>query len=467
MLTIGIILLYISGWLLIRAVYRDASWMETVGFAFPIGLFVTTLLMWLADWMGLRLTPVLLLSLNVLMTVAGGWVCRHQLQRSLKEYRFHFTLNLNNLLWLLLLALVIYAEASNFLKTVYFPVYDRDSLAGFDTIGFIAAQEHTYRGMSIFDGDYMPQIHQAGSYISYMPMLQLSYAYVYIVGAATSKLVPALFFAGFMLGFYGLMRRVTCATASIVGVLGMLMTPEMLSFSSLSNTNVVHACLASAGLLYVCQWYQSHRFEQLMLGCLLLAANCWMRAEGIIFVATALVLVALRGYGQFRQLGRKGIEWKLLLLPLAALLPTLLFQVYAQVEGLTSESILITRPFWDAVKFGDMCSGAWFLSITSTYYGWTFHLFLLVVVLNFILFKKGKATLHVAGALLLAFVLYFVLLYHINYIWDTLDHVMNFSAKRFLFCYVPIAWYYIVSNGIVGQLFHQLESHINFRRTEV
>ena len=139
MLTIGIILLYISGWLLIRAVYRDASWMETVGFAFPIGLFVTTLLMWLADWMGLRLTPVLLLSLNVLMTVAGGWVCRHQLQRSLKEYRFHFTLNLNNLLWLLLLALVIYAEASNFLKTVYFPVYDRDSLAGFDTIGFIAA----------------------------------------------------------------------------------------------------------------------------------------------------------------------------------------------------------------------------------------------------------------------------------------------------------------------------------------
>ena len=287
MLTIGIILLYISGWLLIRAVYRDASWMETVGFAFPIGLFVTTLLMWLADWMGLRLTPVLLLSLNVLMTVAGGWVCRHQLQRSLKEYRFHFTLNLNNLLWLLLLALVIYAEASNFLKTVYFPVYDRDSLAGFDTIGFIAAQEHTYRGMSIFDGDYMPQIHQAGSYISYMPMLQLSYAYVYILGAATSKLVPALFFAGFMLGFYGLMRRVTCATASIVGVLGMLMTPEMLSFSSLSNTNVVHACLASAGLLYVCQWYQSHQFEQLMLGCLLLAANCWMRAEGIILVATA------------------------------------------------------------------------------------------------------------------------------------------------------------------------------------
>ena len=38
--------------------------------------------------------------------------------------------------------------------------------------------------------------------------------------------------------------------------------------------------------------------------------------------------------------------------------------------------------------------------------------------------------------------LYFLVLYHIDYRWDSIDNVLSYSAKRFMFCYVPLAWYF-------------------------
>lgn len=103
-----------------------------------------------------------------------------------------FKLSDYNLIWLFFIALIVYLEYMNFSKCIYFPTYDRDSLAGFDTIGYVIAQEHTLKGLSLFQADYMPQIHNAGSYIVYAPMVQLSYAFVYLLGTETSKLIPGI-----------------------------------------------------------------------------------------------------------------------------------------------------------------------------------------------------------------------------------------------------------------------------------
>jgi hypothetical protein len=182
--------------------------------------------------------------------------------------------------------------------------------------------------------------------------------------------------------------------------------------------------------------------------------NCWIRTEGIVFVFAALLLVLIKECKekQFRQL----------LLPAAAVLPTVLFAVYAATNGLTAESIIIAHPFWDPVKMEAVAGGAVFLLCISHYYGYTFLFLVITALANLKYAIKELDGLHVLLIILVTTVLYFLILYHIHYIWDSLDNVINYSAKRFLFCMVPIAWFYIVTNKMVRTLLEKLENALSF-----
>ena len=200
-------------------------------------------------------------------------------QKVLEAFRRPIDLNAFNFVWLLLLAFAVWMEYANFTKCMYFPVYDRDSLAAFDTMGFVAAQEHTYGAMSIFAGDYMPGMHGPGSPIAYFPLLQLAYAYVYALGAETSKIIPALMYLSFLVAFYAIVSRTTSRTAAMAATLLVLLTPEMTSFSSLSGTNTIQAVYASLGIIYVLTWFANRDAKYLGLGALLLACNVWSRVH--------------------------------------------------------------------------------------------------------------------------------------------------------------------------------------------
>ena len=450
MIALCLFLIFLGGFLLISRLSLSITLTERVGFAFPVGLAVVTFLMMLLDWVRVPLTATTcqLITVAVLLVTAATLVPkRRQFLCSLQP-----KLNLNwfNALWLLLLILLVYVEYGNLMKTLYFPVYDRDSMAGFDTIGFVAAQEHTCSGMSIFAGDYMPKIHQAGSCISYLPMLQLAYAYVYTLGAETSKIIIGLFYLSFIVGFYGLTRRASNPTAAMLATLATVFTPEMLSFSSLSITNVVQAAMASTGLLYITLWFERGARRDLLLGTILIAVNCWLRAEGIVFGATAGVLVLI-------QCLRRKASWLSLIAPFATLIPTVIFSIYAAANGLTSESALITHPFWDAEKASEVWRGAWSLIGNTQFYGWAFVAALLALLADSYYIVKERNNLCVLGALVLSIVLYYIVLYHVEYKWDSLSNVLAYSAKRYMFCYVPMAWYYVVTCKIVRQGFDWIE----------
>ena len=202
MLTIGIIIILIMGLLIVCLISKELSCIEKIGLSFPVGIGVQTMLMALINLCGLRLTAISVLSSGLLML----FVLLVLLFRRNSQTHLHPIQGLDtskyNMVWMLFIGLVIYFEYMNFVKCMYFPTFDRDSLAGFDTIGYVIAQEHTFRHISLFQHDYMPSIHNAGSYITYAPMTQLSYAFVYLLGAETSKLIPAFIFLFFLITFY-------------------------------------------------------------------------------------------------------------------------------------------------------------------------------------------------------------------------------------------------------------------------
>ena len=289
--------------------------------------------------------------------------------------------------------------------------------------------------MSIFTGDYMPGIHAPGSPIAYFPLVQLAYAYVYALGAETSKIIPALIYLSFLVAFYAALSRATSRTAAMAATLFVVLTPEMTSFSSLSGTNVMNAAYASLGIIYILRWLQEKEKGCLALGSLLLALNVWCRAEGVVFVLVAVALVA------FECIRKR--EWKQALPVILAFVPIILWQIYTRAFGMTVQSFVITHPYFDGDKAGTIFNGAWALLSNTQYYGWTFTALLLAIIGDaWFMIKHRNSDIAKLFAIAAGVFLYFLVLYQIDYRWDSINNVLSYSAKRFMFCFVPMAWYF-------------------------
>lgn len=438
MLALGIIIVVAVGLMAVHIVSPRMSWVERIGLAFPVGMGIQTMIMALIDMCSVPLTSgsMIVSGIVAALVLAAGCRIRGMRMRHVPREPYAPT-GEYNLVWLLLMCLIVYFEYMNFSKCMYFPTFDRDSLAGFDTIGYVIAKEHTFGMMSLFDTLRSPHIHNAGSYITYAPMTQLSYAYVYLLGAETSKLIPALMYLSFIIAFYGVVSRVTGRTIAAAATLLMMITPEMISFSSMSATNCIHAVSASLGVIYVALWFRERRQGDLALGALLLALNVWTRTDGVVFVLAALVAVGVVAVRQRR--------WRWILTIGCAFIPMLLWWLFCKVSGFYAEGIVIMFPFWDAEKAGAICRGIWSLVCNTDRYGVTFLFFGLAVIANAWFVIKRRDNLPLLAMMLMAILLYMVMLYQIDYKWDTMGNVLAYSAKRFLFCFVPLAWFFAVT----------------------
>lgn len=458
MLTLGIILTCLNGILLTALVGSRFSWTERIGLSFPLGMTLQTIVMALLDLLHIPLTAT-----SVLL---GGLLLFALLLFVVWRFRGIDSLRLTpamlddwrqaNLVWVLLLLIIGYCEYMNFSKCIFFPPSDRDSLAAFDTLGFVAAHDHTYMRMSLFDADYNPSIHRAGGSIAYAPFVQLSYAYVYLLGAETSKAIPALMYLFFVVAFYGILRRNTGKTLAALATLFMMMAPEMLAFSSLSATNVMQAIFASLGIAYTASWLRSRHDHELYAGALLLGANMWCRNEGIVFIGAACIVLLIDCIR--RKSYRKGWYFTGL-----ALLPAVIWFVYMKVGGLYTEGMAITRLFWDGEKAGLIVKGFWDLFAAPLYYGWTFPAFALFVVANLWFMVKSRDNLPLLGMILLSLLFYGLVIYHVDYVWDSIQNVLAYSSKRFFFCFVPMCWYFIATTRIARTGSDYIERYLSLK----
>lgn len=469
MIIIGLIIAITLGWFVIKTIGVKVSKVELLGLATLIGLAAQTMLMLILDAISI---PLNALSASCAAVVAMG-VIWYFLRRkgaalgidftkfSIKSLSFKKGLlsfknikidyrNLN-IVWLVAILLVCYIELMNGAKTLYFPPFDRDSLAGFETIGYVVAQEGTFHNLSLFDSSYIPSISAAGSYISYSPMVQLSYGWAYMWGCDTSKIIPFIIYLAFLFSLYGAIRRVSNDMSAALVLLFVMLAPEMTAFASLSATNVMHAAYASIGVIYSVQWFKNRDFSILVLGSVMLAANVWVRQEGVVFIAAVGLLMLTDAI--------KHKQW----MPLwymagICLTPMVVWGSYSAIFGLNSESIIITAPFWDGIKAEVIWEFIKTLHLTPQFYGWGFAAFAVSAVASvyyMVRYGRGWRMVVVVAA---AMVLYCVMLYQIDYKWDTITNVLAYSAKRFMFCFVPLWWYYAVTCPPISALLGKLNT---------
>ncbi|MDR1344811.1 MAG: glycosyltransferase family 39 protein [Tannerellaceae bacterium] len=449
----GIFLTIATGFVFVNCISTRFSLTEKIGLSFLLGMAIEAFLMLFIDQAGIPFGAASLLGFETLMLaglcIYAGLYRKDAVERLRKSFSLSSLRGLN-MVWLAFVIALVYVEYMNLSKCMYFPVTDRDSLSAFDTIGYVAAMEHTFKGISLFDNTYMPNVRNSASYITYAPLVQLSYAYVYALGVETSKIVNAMMYMFFLIAFYGATSRAAGKTGAAVATLFMLLTPEMLSFSSLSMTNVIHAAFASLSVIYMALWFRGREKKDLLMCGALLGANMLSRTEGIVFTGAVIALL-------FVDALRKKEYKSFLYASLFAFVPLICWTVYRKANGLDSDSIAITHPFWDAEKAGTIFAYIWKLYNDTVYYGLSFIVFLIAFLANlWFLVKKGDS-LHVLLAIALSSAFYMVILYQIDYKWDSMENVLLYSAKRFMFCFIPMLWYFSLSNRAVRSVFLRLE----------
>lgn len=453
----GLILTFVLGACLVTCLSRHLKIIELLGLAFPLGMAAQSFLMVCLDWAGVRLTAdsVIWTTLFVIVVLTVFlFMRRKEVCGRLKEcVKFDFPAL--NWAWFTGVAFLIAVMVMNVSKTLYFPTFDTDSVRGFNIIGKAVAHEGTIKSLSLFTHEYYSDVMQkAGSYLTYTPLTQLSYAYVYLLGMETSKIINALMFISFVLAFYGVLRRFATPLLSIIVTFLCVLTPEMLAFSSLSGTNYIHAIYASLGIIYVVVWwYDKKETSLLWISAALLAGNIWTRNEGLAFIGAACLVLL---YHAIRSREYK----RFFIYTTVCVFPFIFWHIFLKFHHLESTNVIIFRPFYDQAKLSVIFNEMWILLKSTQFYGITFLLFLLTVISNIWNIYKRKDHTVILILIVVSWFIYTILVYQVDYLWDSLENVMRYSYKRFLFAFVPILWFYIVSNKNTNRLFGVIDGFI-------
>jgi hypothetical protein len=454
MLLTGLLITVLLGLGITLCISKELKWTEMLGLAFPVGIGVQTFLMVCMDFAGIRLTATTVILFSLLLLTASG-VClffhRQRLSVWLSAQRLYSYPKVN-WLWFVALVVLVAVCVMNVTKTMYYPTFDTDSVRGFNLIGMAVAHEGTIKDLSLYTGaNFQPMTYNL--YMSYAPLAQLGYAYIYMLGAETSKIFNALIFISFIFSFYGVTSRFATHTLTALTTLFVVITPEMLGFSSMSGTNFTHAAYASLGILFFAAWYYKKVSSLLWVAAALLMLNNWTRNEGLAFIGAACCLLAWQSIRTRRYK-------KLFLFTILCLFPFLFWQVFLKVNHLEIAQLIILKPYWDGEKATVIVREMWELFKSPVYYGFTFIAFPLILLTNvWHVFRKGDQLVTLL-LIVISWAVYTILVYQIDYLWDTLENVMRYSYKRFLFSFVPLLWFYVAAGRNINLLFEKIDDFV-------
>ncbi len=447
----GLLLAFLVGLSLVNLISPKFSLAIKIGFAFNLGLGIVTFGIYSLQLLGLKIDITSLIIWTLLLTALFTGLNYKNLKES---YSINFQLpSLKQIHygWLFFFGIICYILWATAQKGLFWPVVEYDSVNGYDFMGKAIAAEGTFKNSLIENADYV----QNGRLL-YPPLVSGSCAYAYLLGFESTKIIILLQFTSFAILFYGLLRQFSTAFASIMFTALMIATPEMLSHASLSLTNLPDAIYVGSAVICIYIWLQKREKPFLILGSVMMGLNMWTRTDGIAFLGAVGFILLIDAISNK--------TWKeLIIYGIIAGLPFVLWSSYTKL-GLNAgaDALFVKHLFWDANKLSKIGGfmKTYFLSV-STLYGVTFVLFYLWVIINIKNIWQSKDMF--VPLALLCWLFYTMIYYQMDnaLIGVTLESFMQASYKRGVFCFVPIAWYYISVNKTSNWLFTKLDEVMN------
>jgi len=452
MIFLGIILVYLLGFSIIIFLHRHSETTsitidEFLGLAFLIGIGLETIFMFLFDLLNVKINAFTLGMSSIAIISWVGFYKREFFKNYLKnisKISFNSSLQKVDIAWAVILLLIIIFLLANVLKSLFWPTTAYDSVAGYDLMGKVIAAEGKIN-VSLF------KIGSAGPRGIYPPLIEGSFAYAYIFGSQSSKIISSLTYISLILVFYAFLRKYVTNLNAIFFTLLLIGTPEMFAYSSLSLSNIPSAAYASLGLLYLFMWFENQEKNLLYIASILLGFNVWSRNDGIVFSIAGLVLMVFYAY--------KNKSWKeIAIYGSISFAPFILWTLYLKYKIGIVQDRFVNHLFWNANRFERLMLWIKSLVFNSQNYGLTFYLFLIALLLNIRDIHRDKFQLLIL--ILISFVLYSAIFYQLDEVKQgSLDSMMQYSYKRGLFYFIPLVLFYVAVSKPIRLFFLMIERH--------
>lgn len=447
MIVLVLFVYFVLGYAIISSFGKGLNLFLKAGGAMLVGLGMNALFMFVFDLVGVKITLSSLLILAAVIAVTLIFIFKRNLIVDLDVIRsISFGFGQINFAWVFFFCVLTYFVYGISVKGLFWPVTEYDSVAGYDYMAKMIAREGCLK-VSLFN--YSTDASGMARFI-YPPLVSSSYSLPYLCGMSLSKIMPIVFFVSLLISFYGCLLYYTTHTASIIATAFMALTPEMFSHAALALTNLPNAAYASIAVLSFFIWTQKKDNAMLMFSSSMMAFTAFSRSDSIVFVAAVLAYLA---YDFFKH---KNIKPALIYgsISLSLFLSWMLYLKF--ILHSNSSDLFEKTFFWDADKLDKIIGYiADFMVWETQFYGATFWMFYLLLALNF---KKIKTDM---TALLLvsigAWLMYTFLYYQMNYKVASLDMFMKASYKRGMFCFVPLAWFYVMANAKTVWLFQKID----------
>jgi hypothetical protein len=472
MTIVAILLCYLLGLAVLLIISRKYSLTELIGYSFLIGIGIETFFLFFLDIIGIKYSEGVLIGMNVFSIVALLGINfknlkEFQLDPNPKTYLHIRNINFPALMVGGIIAYLFYCVT---VKCLFWPPLERDSMGSFDKLARVMAVEGKMK-ISLYDY----ALEGAGGV--YPPLFHASMAYVYIFGAEIPKIITTLFFLSTLLVFFDITRKFAGATAASFFTLIFMLTPEYFSHAALALGNLPTTAYVCGGGLCTLAWLEKREAKFFWLGAILMAFVVWVRGDTIVFTAAALLLMAI-------DFIRKKDWKKAIIYSVIVLAPFILWTLYLKFKihnvpsgkfdfgiGFDSERWNVVKGYTDAYLFGGEFSYKGLGSVDGAqFYGLAFVLFFFTILANAIFlailfyrkreWKKALTSqMNVLLFFFASFIAYFLLFYFIDEkvqsspIWS----LMYSSFKRGLFCFLPIAFFYIATSYGSAPLFEKIE----------
>ncbi len=456
----GIILLFLSGWLILKKLGVSIQPIEMLAYSLLTGIGLQSFWMLLCDVFNIQFSQPLLSVFNLGLVViladfdaVKKFNYEQWLKTTVEKIKEQFLRpDLGSMLLLATLAGLFYLIA---VKGMYWPTSEHDAIGTFDKLGVWFALEGRIH-VSLYD------VGLQGAGGIYPPLFPSAIAYCYLYGGNNPKILSLLFYIATLVIFFFALRRYTTLFGASFFTLILGWSPEFYSHAALLLSNIPAAAYITGASLSLFIWWKEKEQSYFTLSCIMIALSLWLRQDLIPFAAAGGLVVL--------WFAIQNKEWKKVFVYAAAvLIPFITWSLYVKfslhlsaAERFGAGSVitaaklkLVSAYLWAYLGLGQQGGSppGYFL------YGVAFLLPIVLVFANYKHLTKDWLMIPVYAFVSLVLYTLVFLLIDENLQGATLQSLMESSFKRGLFCFMPIVLFYAAASSFSVKMFGMLESY--------
>lgn len=255
-----------------------------LGFSFPIGIGVFTLLMFGTNLLGLKFT-LLNESLLLLVSLPLALSQRNKIQDFISEFKEGLSKSKLQSIEIIMLSFMVFLVLTSFLNTFYWPVHMWDSVVLYD-----------FRGHVFAATGFMKDAFINAYYYNYPLLTSLAHTIVYLCGGKYPQFIYSIFYLSLGISFYGLLKEFTSRKLSLLATMLLLMTGPIFYHSLFSYTNLTYTVYLSLGAILVYLWDQKKEIGYLILSVSMVSLSTWVRSNEPFWMAIIMIVLLVSIY---------------------------------------------------------------------------------------------------------------------------------------------------------------------------